>query len=124
MRHLAATKDNHNFHAVAIFEKTFDFSDFDVKVIVANFEANLHLFKLGLFFASFFAIFGFFFHLLVLVFSPIDDFYDRRICARGNFYEVYSLVFSEVKGFFARHNAELFSVSSDYANFWITDFSV
>ena len=124
VRHFAATEDNHDFDMVAIFEETFDFTDFDVKVVVANFETNFHLLELGLFFASFFAIFRLFFHLLVLEFAPIDDFNDRRVGVSGNLNEVDASVTGEELGLTARHNAELLSISSNYAYFGITDFSV
>lgn len=122
--HFATTKDDHDFYTISVFEETFDFTDFDVKVVVADFEANLHLLKLGLFFTGFFAIFGFFFHLLVLIFAPIDDFDDRRVGVCSDFYKVNTFVSGENLGFAARHDAELLSISSDYANFWVTDFSV
>ncbi len=124
MSHFAATEDNHDFYTIAVFEETFDFTDFDVKVVVAYFEANFHLFKLGLFFAGFFADLGFFFHLLVLVFTPIDDFNDRRSCSRGNLYKINAFVSGESEGFAARHEAELFSIRSNYANLGVADFSV
>mgnify|MGYP003292609509 CR=1 FL=1 len=36
-------KDNHNLHSVTVIEETTHFADFDVKVVVGNLEANLHL---------------------------------------------------------------------------------
>ena len=84
--HFATAENDHDFDVVAVFEKAFDFADFDVKVVVADFEANFHLLELGLFFASFFAVFGFSFHLLVLEFAPIDDFDDRRVGVSGDFH--------------------------------------
>ena len=124
VRHFATAEDNHNFDVVTIFKETFDFADFDVKVVVADFETDFHLLKLGLFFASLFAIFSLFFHLLVLVFAPIDDFDDRRVGVSGNLDEVDASVTGEKLGFTARHDAELLSISSNYAYFRITNFSV
>ncbi len=124
VRHFATAEDNHDFDVVAIFEETFNFADFDVKVVVADFETDFHLLKLGLFFASLFAIFSLFFHLLVLVFAPIDDFDDRRVGVSGNLDEVDASVTGEKLGFTARHDAELLSISSNYAYFRITNFSV
>ena len=109
---------------IAVFEEAADFADFDVKVVVADLEANFHLLELGLFFASLFAVFGFFFHLLVLVFAPIDDFDDGRVGIRGDFHEVNTGVSSEKLGVTARHDTELFSIRSNYANFRVADFSV
>ena len=124
MGHFAAAKDDHDFYAISIVEKTVNFAEFYIKVIIADFEANFHLFKLGLFFAGFFADLGFFFHLLVLVFTPIDDFNDRRSCSRGNLYKINAFVSGESEGFAARHEAELFSIRSNYANLGVADFSV
>ena len=120
----ATAKDDHDFYMVPVFEETANFADFDVKVVIADFEADFHLLELGLLFASFFAIFRLFFHLLVLVFSPIDDFDDGRIGVRGNFHEVDAGVACDKLGFTARHDAELLSIRTNYANFRITDFSV
>ena len=122
--HFAAAEDNHDFDVIAVLEKAADFADFDVKVVVADFEAKFHLLELGLFFASFFAVFGFFFHLLVLVFTPIDDFDDRRVGVCGNFHEVNTCVSGEKLGTSARHDAKLLSIRSNYANFRVADFSV
>ena len=122
--HFAAAEDNHDFDMIAILKETFDFADFDVKVVVADFEAKFHLLELGLFFASFFAVFGFFFHLLVLVFTPIDDFDDRRVGVCGNFHEVNTCVSGEKLGTSARHDAELLSIRTNYANLRVADFSV
>ena len=124
VRHFTTAEDDHDFDVVAVVEEATDFADFDVKVVVADFEANFHRFELGLFFAGFFAVFGFFFHLLVLVFTPIDDFDDGRVGIRGDFHEVNSSVSSEKLGVTARHDAELLSIRSNYANFRVADFSV
>ena len=124
MGHFTPAEDDHDFDVVAVLEEAADFADFDVKVVVADLEANFHLLELGLFFAGLFAIFGFFFHLLVLVFAPIDDFDDRRVGVSGNLDEVDASVTGEKLGFTARHDAELLSISSNYAYFRITNFSV
>lgn len=122
--HLTAAEDNHDLDAVAVFKKTLDFADFDIKVVVADFEANFHRFKLGLFFTGFFAIFGFFFHLLVLVFTPVDDFDNWWVGIGCNFNQVDTLFFSDHLRVAARHDAELLSISSNYADRRVADFSV
>ena len=124
MGHFTPAEDDHDFDVVAVLEEAADFADFDVKVVVADLEANFHLLELGLFFAGLFAIFGFFFHLLVLVFAPIDDFDDGRVGIRGDFHEVNAGVSGEKLGVTARHDAELLSIRSNYANFRVADFSV
>lgn len=116
MGHLATTEDNDDFDTVAVGEKLLDFAEFNVKVVVADFETNFHSFKFGLFFASFFTILGLFFHLLVLVFTPVDDFDNGRVGVGGNFHQVYSLFAGEQLRIAARHDAELLSISTNYTN--------
>ena len=105
MSHFATTENDHDLDAVTIFEEAFDFADFDIKVVVANLQANLHCFKLGLFFAGLFTILGFFFHLLVLVFTPVDDFDNWWIGVSRNFYQVDSLFLGDKLRVAARHDA-------------------
>ena len=124
MGHLAATEDNHNLDTVAVFKEAFDFADFNVKVVIRDFEANFHLFELGLFFAGFFAVFSFFLHLLILVFTPVNNLDDRRIGVGRNLDEIDTLVSGKDLGVSATHDAELLTTGSNYANFFITDFSV
>ena len=75
--HFAATEDNHDFNSVAIVEQFEDFAAFNIEVIFPNFQTKSDLLKFG----SFGVLLGtsLFFHLLVLVFTPIDNFYNRRI---------------------------------------------
>lgn len=114
--HFAATKDDDDFDAIAVGEELLDFAEFDVKVVVADFEANFHGFELGLFLAGFLAILGFFFHLLVLVFAPVDDLDNRRIGVGSNLYQVNSLFAGDKLRVAAGHDAELFSISSNYTH--------
>ena len=53
VRHFATAEDNHNLDTVSVFEETLDFADFDIKVVVADFETDFHRFELRLFFAGF-----------------------------------------------------------------------
>ena len=39
--HFATTKDDHDLDAISVFEKTDNFTDFNVKVIIANFETDI-----------------------------------------------------------------------------------
>ena len=124
MRKFATAEDDENFYSVTIVEELTNFTEFNVKVIVANFKADFHLFKLGLFFAGFFTLFSLLFHLLVLILAPIDDFNDRRVSGGGNLDEVDTLVPGENLGIAARHKAKLFSVRTDYADLGVADFSI
>ena len=124
MSHLATPEDDHNLHAVTILEEFVNFAEFDTEVVVADFQAEFHRFKLRLFFAGFFAIFRLFFHLLVLVFTPVDDFDNRGIRISGNLDKVNTLVVGDGLSFFTRHDAELLTAGANYADFWITNFSI
>lgn len=86
MCQFATAKDDNDLDAIAVFEKATNFADFNVKIVVADFESKFHLLEFGLFFASFFALFGLFFHALILEFTPINNFHYRRICIGGNFH--------------------------------------
>lgn len=75
--HFAATEDNHYFDTIAIFEQLEDFAAFNIEVIFPNFQTKPNLFELatlGVFLGA-----ALFFHLLVLVFTPIDDFDNWRV---------------------------------------------
>lgn len=122
--HFTAAEDNHDLDAVTVFEELADFADFDPEVVVTDFEADFHRFELGLFFTSFFAILGFFFHLLVLVFTPVDDFDNGRVGIAGDFHQINTLFSSDFLSVTAGHDAKLFTTRTDYAYFWVADFSV
>ena len=82
--HFAATEDDHDLDAITILEKLESFADFNIEVILPNFQTESNLFEL----ATLGVLFGasLFFHLLVLVFAPIDDFDYWWIGVRGNFH--------------------------------------
>ena len=116
MGHFAATEDDNDSDTIAVGEELLNFAEFDVKVVVADFEADFHSFELGLFFAGFFTIFGLFFHLLVLVFAPVDDFDNGRVGVGGDFHQVNSLFTGEQLRVAAGHNTQLLSISTNYTN--------
>ena len=116
MGHFAATEDDNDSDTIAVGEELLNLAEFDVKVVVADFEADFHSFELGLFFAGFFTIFGLFFHLLVLVFAPVDDFDNGRVGVGGDFHQVNSLFTGEQLRVAAGHNTQLLSISTNYTN--------
>ena len=120
--HFAATKDNHYFDTIAIFEQFDDFAAFNIEVIFPNFQTKSDLFE----FAAFGIFLGaaLFFHLLVLVFTPIDDFDNWRVRVWRNLDQVQTGVACHELGITTRHNAKLRTVSTNYTNLRMTDFSV
>jgi len=56
-----------------------------------------------------------FLHLLVLVFTPVDDFGYWRICVWRDFNQVKAGFFSQAQGFSTADNAKLFAALSDNA---------
>ena len=124
MSHFATTEDNHYLDAVSVIKEAFNFADFNVKVVVRDFEADFHCLKLRLFFASFFTVFCLLLHLLVLVFTPVDDFDNGRVGVSRDFDEVNSLISGEKLGISATHDTELLPICSNYTYLFIADFSV
>ena len=120
--HFAATEDNHYFDTIAIFEQFDDFAAFNIEVIFPNFQTKSDLFE----FAAFGIFLGaaLFFHLLVLVFTPIDDFDNWRVRVWRNLDQVQTGVACHELGITTRHNAKLRTVSTNYTNLRMTDFSV
>ena len=82
--HFAATEDNHNFDTIAIIKQLDDFAAFNIEVILPNLQTKPDLFELGAF--GFLLGAGLLLHLLVLVFTPVDDFDDRGVSVRRNLY--------------------------------------
>ena len=122
--HFATAEHNDEFHVVTVIQEFSDFAEFNVKVVVADFEANFNRFELGLFSAGFLAIFGFFFQFLILIFAPIDNANNGRIGVRGDFHEVDSGIASEEPSITTGHDAELFSILTNNTDLRIADFTV
>ena len=72
MGHLATTVENLDTDLVTIGEKGADFPQLYLEVTRADLEPEPHLFEFALLAAL--AVFLLFLHLLVLVFTPVDDF--------------------------------------------------
>ena len=124
MSHFAAAEDDHDFDMVAILEESTNLAEFDVKVIITDLKADFHLLKLRLLFTSLLTIFGFFLHLLILEFAPIDNLDYWWISIRRDLDEIDTFVASKELSVTARHNAKLFAISTNYTDLRITDFSI
>ena len=122
MCHFSASEDNRYSDTIAVFEKLSDFADFYIEVVVPNFQTKPDLFEFAT--ASLFLGFGKFFHLLVLVFAPIDDFYYRGGSTRGNLDEIDSVFLGLESGIAARHDAQLFAIWPNYTYFGIANFAI
>lgn len=76
---------------VAVIQKVSDFLELDIEVVLANFEAEAYLLEfthLGML-----AVPLLLFHLLILVFTPVDDFGNRRRCLWGDLNQIEPSVF-------------------------------
>ncbi len=86
MSQLAAPVEDNDFNFVASIKKAGDFLEFDPEVMVAYLEPEAHLLyfeTLGVSFALLELL-----RLLVVVFTPIDNFCYRRICIGRNFHQI------------------------------------
>ncbi len=71
VRHLATSEEDHDLHLVALLQKAADFAKLDFKIVRAYFETQSHLLHLRGF--GIFTISLQFLHLLVIVFTPVDN---------------------------------------------------
>ena len=120
--HFATAEDNHDFYPIAIFEELEDFAAFNIEVILPNLQTKSNLFEFAAF--GVFLSATLFFHLLVLVFTPIDDFNNWRICIWRYLYQIKSRIACSELSIATRHDAKLRTVSTNYTNLGMTDFSV
>ncbi len=75
--HFAATEEYLNTNFVTLGEELAHFTELNVEVALSNFKPKSHLLEFALFVAA--AVFLRLFHLLVLEFTPVDDFSNRRV---------------------------------------------
>jgi hypothetical protein len=83
---LASAVEDRDAYLVAFGQKFADLSQFDVEVALTDLHAEPHLLKLAL--LAFRTVLLLLFHLLVLVFTPVDYFSDRRISARRDLNQI------------------------------------
>lgn len=74
---LASAEKSGDANLVAFGQKLFDFINFDIHVVLANFEAKPHLFEIRTFLLFLALLLLFLF--LVDVFTPIDNTRDRWV---------------------------------------------
>jgi len=86
MGHFSSPIDYCNFNLVSSFQKLAGLLEFDVEVVGADLQPDANLLDLDRFSpaAAFILLFG----ALVVVFTPVDDFGDRRIGLRRNLDQV------------------------------------
>ena len=97
VRELSSAVEDGDLDFVTSLQEAGDFTHFDPQVVLADFEAETHLLELCGFGGAF--VFLQLLGALVVVFTPISDFYDWWVSGGGNFYEVELLISGELQGF-------------------------
>ena len=93
---------------MSVSEKLSHFSELDIEVAGTNLQTKSHLFEVNRFCGAPTTLL--IFHLLVLIFAPIDNFGNWRICVRGDLYEIELCLSCGVERIFEWHYPELFAV--------------
>jgi hypothetical protein len=110
---LATTVDQGNLNFVARFQKFGYLAHLDAEVMSADLEAETHLLQIeclgGL--AVLLLLLG----PLVVKLAPVDNLTYRRTSVGGDFYQVKSLVLSNLQGFLTAQDTELFAIGIDDA---------
>ena len=116
---LATFEDHADLHFVSVFQEFTGFARFGLNIVFPNDGAQLDLFQLAdvLVFASL----AFLLLLLKAEFSVVEDFADVGNGVRRDAIEVKILSRGQVIGGAARHDAQLFAISSDDSHFRIMD---
>ena len=115
VRHLTATEPQSDLHLVATFEKLEDIAHLHIVVVRIRIGTELDLFDLDdlLFLA------GFALALLLFIFelAEIHDLAHGRLGIGRNFDKVEPSFFGHFHGTLRRHNADVFAVRPDQADF-------
>lgn len=82
--HFAATENDHDLDAITALEKLESLADFNIEVIFPNLQTKSDLLEFGAFCILLSA--RLLLHLLVLIFTPVDDFNYWRVGVRGDFH--------------------------------------
>jgi len=106
--HFSTLENDRDFDAVAFFEEFADFAEFDIEVVVADFDAEADLFELRS--MRFLLGAGGFFGLLVLEFAPVDDFDYWRVGVGANLHKILARGGSKLLGLATGHHTKLFAV--------------
>jgi hypothetical protein len=122
VRHLAATEAQSDLHLVATFKKLEDVPHFHIVVIRVRVRAELDLFDLD----DLLLLTGFALTLLLFLFelAKIHDLTDRRIGVGRNLDQVEPSFVGHFHGTRRGHNADVFSVRTDQADFVRADLVV
>lgn len=113
MRHLATAIKDLNTYFMTFGEEFAHLTELDIQVALTNFEAEPHLLEFACLVAS--AILLRFFHLLILVFTPVDDFCNGRVSIGRDFNQVEASFFGSFERVCTTQNTELFTRLSDNA---------
>ncbi len=117
--HLTAAETNRNFHLVAAFHKADGMTHLGLKIGDIGVESEAHLFDFHdtLIFARFFFALG----LLETILAVIHDAANGRLRIGSNLDQVEIALVGELLRIARRHNAELFAVVTDHADFRVAD---
>ena len=122
MRVLATAVEYLETDLVTLFEEPTYFAKLDVQVALSNLHTKSHLFEFSCLVAL--AIFLRFLHLLILEFTPVDDFSYRRVCVWRDFYQIKSRFFGSLESIAATQDAKLFTRLTDNTQFICTNLPV
>lgn len=108
MRHLTTAEEYLDTNFMTLGEELTDLAELDVEVTLTNLHPETHLLEFVRFIAA--AVFLRLFHLLVLVFTPVDDFCNRWISVRRDFNQVESGVGCGFQCIAATEDTELLTI--------------
>ena len=120
--HFATTKTQSDLYLVAVFQKLEHVTHLDVIVIGIGVGSEFNLFDLDD--LLLFPRFGFAFLRFVFEFAEIHDLAHGRVGVGRNFDQIKPSLFGHFHGAFGCHNAGIFAVGTDQADFIRTDIFV
>ncbi len=116
---LTTSEHERNFYTIAVLNKFIEVAHFRVVVVIPHIDAEFDFLELGLHLVLLLLFFLLF--LIVLIFTEIHNPAYGRLGGGRNLHEIQSILVSEPQGFTGFHDAELFAVWIDYADFWHTN---
>lgn len=113
--HFTAAVKDLDSHFMSFAQKLADLSEFDFQISRADLKPEAHLLEFTLLVAA--TVFLSFFHLLVLIFAPVDDFRYRWIGVWRNFNEIEPGVSGGFESVGSTYDAKLFTLFANYPKF-------
>lgn len=107
---LSSSEEETDFDFVALFEELPSPLEFDVEIMLADFESEPDLLDLNL--ALIALVAGLSLCLLVAVFAPVENFYHRRLSAGGDFSKIKTRFVRSIECFLQGYYPQLFSIST------------